>query len=40
MPEAYAVRVLDALNEGGPSVRSHDGTQVDWTALTLPHTTS
>ena len=25
MDEAYAVRMLDALNEGPPAVRSHDG---------------
>jgi hypothetical protein len=25
MPEARAVRVTDALNDGGPFVRTHDG---------------
>ncbi|MFF4735110.1 NUDIX hydrolase [Streptomyces sp. NPDC002536] len=28
MNEAYAVRVLDALDAAGPHVRSHDGTQL------------
>jgi ADP-ribose pyrophosphatase YjhB (NUDIX family) len=28
MDPAYAVRVLDALREGGPAVRAHDGVQL------------
>ena len=29
MDEAYAVRLLDAVNAGPPAIRSHDGTHVD-----------
>jgi ADP-ribose pyrophosphatase YjhB (NUDIX family) len=29
MDEAYAVRILDAVNAGPPAIRSHDGTHVD-----------
>ena len=29
MDEAYAVRMLDALREGPPSIRSHDGVNLE-----------
>lgn len=28
MPEARAIRVLDALRSDGPFIRAHDGTQL------------
>lgn len=28
MPEARAIRVIDALGEGGPFIRAHDGSRV------------
>ncbi|MFY1668827.1 NUDIX hydrolase [Plantactinospora sp. WMMB334] len=28
MDEAYAIRVLDALNDAGPAVRAHDGMSI------------
>jgi 8-oxo-dGTP diphosphatase len=34
MDEAYAVRMLDALNSGPPSIRAHDGTHLQTAGLT------
>ncbi|MYV73192.1 NUDIX domain-containing protein [Streptomyces sp. SID1046] len=32
MSEVYAIRLLDALDEAGPHVRSHDGRQLNGTS--------
>ncbi|MEV0153409.1 NUDIX hydrolase [Micromonospora sp. NPDC050686] len=37
MDEAYAVRVLDALNEAQPAIRAHDGVSVLHDQAALPN---